>query len=453
MSPLTLSFYGFLAVALGAFYLCPPRWRVTVLAASNLAFFALVGTSDLGWFVAVVVTAFAAGSLGTRWPWVPSAGAITLVVVLLGIKVFDGGLNGTENAAFVGSSTLPFGISYYTLPAIGYLVELRRRSDKPRGFAEVNAGVGLFPHVQAGPVLEPRRIFRQIDSGLKVRADNLSYSTELMLSGLFKELAVAIPMRSSAIDTLQGTDGGVTAVAALMVLGISIYFDIWGFTDSARGAIGLFGIRVPINFNRPLTRSTSLTDFWQRWQISIVGWFRSYIYRPVSRLGIPRAQAVGIIATFGGLAVWHGISVWFLAWGLLNAFALLIERSFFARSIGPGTSATRSRRSLLLGRLWVYAFHLVAMPIMLSDDPTFRTVITRARSVGADGFTQIAVPLMWSVLWLILLDRRADRREDAMRNESRHSVQLTDVLMFAAMAFFAVFLSASTDTQFIYEGF
>ena len=54
----------------------------------------------------------------------------------------------------------------------------------------------------------------------------------------------------------------------------------------ALGVSKILSIDLPINFNRPYL-SSSLTEFWRNWHITLSKWFRDYVYIPLggSRYG------------------------------------------------------------------------------------------------------------------------------------------------------------------------
>ena len=115
---------------------------------------------------------------------------------------------------------------------------------------------------------------------------------------------------------------------ALILFSIQIYFDFSGYSDIARGLAFLFGIKLKINFKQPYF-STSPSDFWQRWHISLSTWLRDYLYIPLggNRKGYIRTN-INLMVTMllGGL--WHGASWNFVFWGGLHGIYLIIYKLF-----------------------------------------------------------------------------------------------------------------------------
>ena len=115
---------------------------------------------------------------------------------------------------------------------------------------------------------------------------------------------------------------------AFSLFPFQIYFDFSGYTDMAIGLALIFGINIPENFQKPYL-TDSLTEFWQKWHITLSNWIRDYIYIP---LGGSRKSNIStyynlIFAMFVS-GLWHGASFNFIFWGLLNGIIIALERFF-----------------------------------------------------------------------------------------------------------------------------
>ena len=107
---------------------------------------------------------------------------------------------------------------------------------------------------------------------------------------------------------------------------LQIYFDFSGYSDMAIGLGRIFGFHFPENFDYPYL-SSSVTEFWRRWHMTLGGWFRDYVYIPLggSRVGKLR-WFFNILAVWMLTGLWHGASWNFVVWGLLFAALLLLEK-------------------------------------------------------------------------------------------------------------------------------
>ena len=117
-----------------------------------------------------------------------------------------------------------------------------------------------------------------------------------------------------------------TAWGMNLLFMFQLYFDFSGYSDIAVGHGKLLGYEMKENFNFPYL-STSITDFWRRWHISLGTWFKEYIYIPLggSRKGKART-IVSLAAVFLLTGLWHGASWTFVLWGLINGLFRILEK-------------------------------------------------------------------------------------------------------------------------------
>ena len=107
---------------------------------------------------------------------------------------------------------------------------------------------------------------------------------------------------------------------------LQIYFDFSGYSDIALGLSKMFGFEFAENFNFPYL-STSITEFWRRWHISLGRWFREYVYFPLggSRQG-QRKTIINIAVVFLLTGIWHGAGWTYILWGCINGICNIIEK-------------------------------------------------------------------------------------------------------------------------------
>jgi alginate O-acetyltransferase complex protein AlgI len=107
---------------------------------------------------------------------------------------------------------------------------------------------------------------------------------------------------------------------------LQIYCDFSGYSDIAIGVSRIIGFDLPENFNMPYS-STSITEFWRRWHITLSQWLRDYLYIPLggNRKGKFRTYVnLTITMLLGGL--WHGANWTFVVWGAMHGFALALHK-------------------------------------------------------------------------------------------------------------------------------
>jgi len=276
-----------------------------------------------------------------RWLWVSVGSDLSMLGFF---KYYDLGA-GTVNtvAQWLGAESglpllhllLPVGISFYTFQAMSYSIDIYRGHAKPaRNFIDFACYVSLFPQLIAGPIVR----YHELDAQLRSHSHTWAKAgagITLFVLGLSKKVLLAdavAPMADWGFSQLS--IGFVGAWTSLMAYTLQIYFDFSGYSDMAVGLGLMLGFRFPQNFNSPY-KSASITEFWQRWHISLSSWLRDYLYIPLggNQKG-PVRTYVNLFLTMllGGL--WHGASWTFMLWGAYHGSLLALERMHGRRGFG-----------------------------------------------------------------------------------------------------------------------
>jgi D-alanyl-lipoteichoic acid acyltransferase DltB (MBOAT superfamily) len=221
---------------------------------------------------------------------------------------------------------LPVGISFYTFQTMSYTIDIYRGDFAPtRNFVDFALSVAFFPHLVAGPIQRARSLLVQIERPRPVSVDYWERGLTLFTIGLIRKVAIADPAGALA-DAYFASPASFTSVplaCGLMLYGFQIYNDFAGYSEMARGSANLMGFDLMRNFRHPYF-ATNVSDFWQRWHISLSTWLRDYLYIPLggNRKG-PLRTDVNLMLTMllGGL--WHGASWNFVIWGGLHGSYLV----------------------------------------------------------------------------------------------------------------------------------
>ena len=252
---------------------------------------------------------------------------------------------------------LPVGISFYTFHGISYTFDVYRReiraSHSPLDFAVF---VAFFPQLVAGPIGRAQLQLPQFQrERTRPDLDGVRSAALLILLGLFKKVAIADALAPYVNDAFRGGAGWVTLLVGVYAFALQIYGDFSGYSDMARGSARLLGIELPSNFEQPYL-SRNITDFWQRWHISLSTWLRDYLYVPLggNRRGRRRTY-INLLLTMllGGL--WHGAAWTFVAWGAIHGGLLAHHRWWQVRH--PATNPAPWARALAT----VATFHAVCL--------------------------------------------------------------------------------------------
>lgn len=334
MNPASFTYAAFVAAVALVAWATPPKARRVVVLLASFAFYATWGVPSLAPLAATLANArwiaplAAPGARGRRvWLWI---GIAINIAVLVGFRLASETVAGVEQLARggdVGRFLVPAGLSFYIFQAISYLVDVSRGTVAARrNLVDVALFVSFFPHLLAGPLTRSRNFMRQVDRwAIKPDWEHIASGVELMAFGLFKKVVVSATIAGivgrtpSGIVVADSTNASFWGLIAIAVTTRSIgFFDLSAYSDIARGAARVLGLELPLNVRQPLTRALTLTDYWRRHHITLMSWFRDYVYQPLRGPRATRSRlrrGLAIAAVFTLSAMWHGPS---LRWGLFG---------------------------------------------------------------------------------------------------------------------------------------
>ncbi len=224
----------------------------------------------------------------------------------------------------------PIGISFFTFQGISYSVDIYKRQIKPiSNIIDYCFYLTFFPKVLVGPLVKNKEFIPQISNEVNLTKDNFGKALFLIISGLIKKAIISDYISMNFVDRIFDDPllySGIENLFAAYGYSLQIYCDFSGFTDIALGVALLMGFTLPENFRSPY-KSTSITDFWRRWHISLSTWLKDYLY--ISLGGNKKGKLrtyVNLLITMllGGL--WHGATLNFVFWGLFHGIALVFEK-------------------------------------------------------------------------------------------------------------------------------
>ncbi|MGZ3771514.1 MAG: MBOAT family O-acyltransferase [Bdellovibrio sp.] len=228
---------------------------------------------------------------------------------------------------------LPAGISFYTFQSMSYVIDVyRKTSDAHANLLEFAGYVSLFPHQISGPLVRHNVIVPQLESSdtYFFHAENFWKGCYFFIFGLAKKMLLADQISLVVNPLVSNISGASTVEAWIAMVGytMQLYFDFSGYSDMAVGLGLMMNIQFPQNFNSPY-KSKSITEFWQRWHITLSSWLRDYLYISLggNREGVLKTyRNLLLTMAIGGL--WHGANWTFVVWGTFHGVILGIERFF-----------------------------------------------------------------------------------------------------------------------------
>ncbi len=290
---------------------------------------------------------------------------------------------GYEPGLSLLSIALPIGISFYTFQTMSYTIDIYRREIKPAGsLREFALYVAFFPQLVAGPIVRARDFLPQLAAKVTILPDNFKKGLTLIGWGLVKKIVFAdnIAVFANAFfSNPQQWPGSLPALLGALAFGIQIYCDFSGYSDIAIGIARVLGFNLRLNFDKPYF-AANITEFWQKWHISLSSWLRDYLYIPLggNRKGKSRTYLnLMVTMVLGGL--WHGAAWNFVFWGFYQGFLLSMHRLLSGL---PARLPAKIAISTRIGRI-------------LSWRSPLRKVFWRKRRYAAVLLTQYFVFLGW----------------------------------------------------------
>ena len=224
---------------------------------------------------------------------------------------------------------LPVGISFYTFQSMSYTIDVYRGMLTPtRRWADYVLYVSFFPQLVAGPIVRSTQLLPQVENKRNITPDTIASGIRLILLGYFRKVFIAdgvAPMVGACFATPSNFGSG-TLLLGVYLFALQIYGDFAGYSDIARGTSRLLGFELCLNFQQPYL-SSSISEFWRRWHISLSTWLRDYLYIPLGGNRKGRARTyVNNLATMllGGL--WHGAAWHYVIWGGLHGVYLMAHK-------------------------------------------------------------------------------------------------------------------------------
>lgn len=397
MSFLSLTFAVFFAAAMLLYYLLPHRFQWMVLLVGSVVFYLFSGPKYIFYVAATALTTYLAARISERMAkdfaarqpelkkTLPKedykrevarqdtrrrAVLVCALAVDLGILIVIKYLDfilGNVNALFglTGDRAIPMfrflmplGLSYYTFSAVGYMVDVSRGSvPAEKNFARFALYLTYFPQILQGPIPRYGALAPQFAAEHRFDPAGVRSGLQLVLWGAFKKLVIADAVGSAVASTVNGWQemSGLRIWLGMIVWGVQLYTDFSGGIDMSRGISECFGITLGINFKRPYF-AVSLSDYWDRWHISLSDWLRDYFFYPMAlskrhskftkwvkkKWGKFAASTIptGLLSLllFTVVGLWHGANWGEVLFGVFNGIVIIISNlcePLFAKLRGP----------------------------------------------------------------------------------------------------------------------
>jgi D-alanyl-lipoteichoic acid acyltransferase DltB (MBOAT superfamily) len=350
---------------------------------------------------------------------------------------------------------LPIGLSFHTFQSLSYIIEVYRgRYPAEHHFGIFALYVMFYPQLVAGPIERPQNLLPQFHSRLDFDYAKFISGFQLALWGLFKKVVIADRVSVFVNQIYNNVPGyqGPHFLLATFFFAIQIYCDFSGYSDIARGIARMMGFELMRNFRAPYF-SRSISEFWQRWHISLSSWFRDYVYIPLGGNRVTKSRNYfNLFITFLLSGLWHGAGWTYVFWGSLNGLYLIIEKFF------------QTKIKLTINRFGaiIFNFFLICLAWIFFRASSFEQAIYILKQILSNGYKLLSLNTYFSnnavqlsisglmILLLIIFDWLAfEGGAVKLKLNLKFWKPLFFIFIFLLILFFGKFI----NNQFIYFQF
>lgn len=283
-------------------------------------------------------------------------------------------------AGFLGKVVMPLGISFYTLTAVSYVVDVgREHCAAEKNFLSVVLFLAYFPSVTQGPFCRFGQMKEQFTREHMFQYDRMLRGIQRFVWGAFKKLVIADRL-GLFVDRVYGVEtasvSGSMFVCATVFYMLQLYADFSGYIDMAAGVSETFDISLPDNFRRPYF-SQSVAEFWRRWHITLGTWFKDYVMYSFVMSGLGRkvgkacknkwngmgrqaAPIMGTMLVWFFTGAWHGRTPSYMLWGVyygvIMSVSLLLEPRYAGWKEKFHIKDGKAWRFFCMARTWFIVF-------------------------------------------------------------------------------------------------
>lgn len=245
---------------------------------------------------------------------------------------------------------VPIGISFFTFKLIAYVVEVYKGNMEPcRDFVTFAAYIAFFPTIMSGPIDSPKMFIPQLEKPRWWNNEMVLEGLKRVLWGMFLKMCIAdkISPYTDSVFNNYYHHSGITIILASVLYTFQIYTDFCGYSEMAIGVSRVMGVKVTENFLRPYF-VTNVGDFWRRWHMSLMNWFRDYIYIPLGGSRCSKARMYwNTMVVFMVSGLWHGANWTFIIWGAYHGALVCLYKAMrkAAQPRSKAASGVQERQS------------------------------------------------------------------------------------------------------------
>ena len=328
----------FLPLSIILYYLIPVKYRHKYLLIISLLFYLASGLRSLLILLVLILFNFYATRKmdklthkDRKWYFWIIVGVDVFLIFYY--KYYFPFLNLITSSSNFRTLLAPLGLSFYLFTILSYVIDVYKRKIKcEQNLLNFALYVSFFPKLLMGPIVRYNAFRKELRKK--------KFNENLFNLG-FKRFILGLGMKTILADTFANiiasysSSSTIGSIVLLILYSLQIYYDFAGYINMALGISNIFGFRFEENFTYPYS-SSSVSEFWNRWHITLGKWFKDYIYIPLggNRKGTKKL-IINILIVWLLTGIWHGATLNFIIWGLYFGIILIIEKLWFKKKKVP----------------------------------------------------------------------------------------------------------------------
>ena len=337
----SINYFIFLFIIIIIYFIAPEKYRKYILLLASYFFYAYSDFKNIIILILVTLISFISGLLLEKYKNKNTQKKIIFIAIFLivGILIYFKylkfvyeNINYLLNTNFsIENIVVPLGISFFTLQAISYPIDVYRKDvNVEKNIVTFALFVSFFPQILSGPIGKSKNMLPQFNNKCIAKKENIKIGVYIILFGLFQKMIIAdlLAIGVNNVYSNLADYKGIALIIVAFMYSFQIYFDFNSYSKMAYGSGKIFGYELINNFKSPYF-SHSIKEFWSKWHISLSTWFRDYIYFPLGGSRISKNRTyLNILIVFLISGLWHGAAYTFIIWGILHALFQIFERQF-----------------------------------------------------------------------------------------------------------------------------
>ncbi|MDE6427072.1 MAG: hypothetical protein K2K89_13205 [Ruminococcus sp.] len=383
-----LFIYGFLPLSLLIYWLTPEKMKNTSLLLSSMVFCALNSLRFLEFMVIYTLINYFSGLFIGKFRNKKIISAVPLFIgvsadVIIFFMFRTDFLDIFKDKLKIPDVFFPVGVSFITLTAISYLVDIYRKCIRAEfDIIKFSLYMMMFPAIIIRPVIR-YNTFRRMLNDQKITMFDVGTGFKIFVKGLAEKVIAGDTMymlymavRSVDIWEMSAVNSWLGMTAYML----SIYFTLSGMADMGKGIGYCFGFRFPNSFNYPIF-SNKMQDFSSNWHIQIIYWFRRYVAKPLYDICRSRIyRKIIFITAWCCVGVWYRFDINGLIWGGIIGLAVILEKYI-----------RRFRVLKITGIIYTYVITIICMVFLSGENIIYSTnyllVLLGGNKIFADSMT------------------------------------------------------------------